>query len=342
MKYIKQLQVPILILYMLLAFPMFYFAYKFGILLQGYKDAESYLKLYENLSSPEVESPFNMRLISASIIHFMGKFGWCYSTECAIDAFPQFNKVYYFNNLFFNFFCISLTSYSICISFIKLGISKWLSFMSGMLYLLGFGTLFYLMMPGPDAFSVLVFTWLLYFYLQKHVAVVPFFLILILQREYYFLVFMIVAIMDFIKSKDRYYLLVWLLSILCFLTYFILRKTIFHTHHWAHQTSPEFLLHTLFNSDLQPIQLIKQTAMTMNIFFIYLGLIVYKWQKGLSINKHYLVILLYVIFEITILSYAATFGTNNGRYFYLNIPFILYLICLELKPLESKLISSQS
>ena len=269
MKYIKQLQVPVLILYMLLAFPMFYFAYKFGILLQGYKDAESYLKLYENLSSPDVESPFNMRLISASIVHFMGKFGWCYSTECAIDAFPQFNKVYYFNNLFFNFFCIALTSYSICISFIKLGISKWLSFMSGMLYLLGFGTLFYLMMPGPDAFSVLVFTWLLYFYLQKHVAVVPFFLILILQREYYFLVFMIVAIMDF-----------------------ILRKTIFHTHHWAHQTSPEFLLHTLFNSDLQPIQLIKQTAMTMNIFFIYLGLIVYKWQKGLSINKHYLVVLI--------------------------------------------------
>ena len=341
MKTIKSFQIPVLVVYVLLAFPMFYFAYKFGILLQGYKDAESYLKLYENLSNPEIESPFNMRLISSSIVHLLGKSGWYYSTECAIDAFPQCNKVYFFHNLMLNFLCIAFTSYSIFISFVKLGFSKWMSFMSGLLYLLGFGTLFYLMMPGPDALSVLLFTWLLYFYLKQHVAVVPFFLLLILQREYYFLVFMVIAIFDYFKSKEKFHLLVWLLSILSFMAYFVLRKTIFHTHHWAHQTSPGFLLHTLFNSDLQLGALIKQSAMTMNVFFIYLGLVVYKWQKGLAVNKHYLVIMFLLLAEITILSYAATFGTNNGRYFYLNIPLILYLICLELKPLESKLISSQ-
>jgi len=339
MKNISQLNLKVLIIFVLLTFPMFYFAYKFGVLLQGYKDAESYLKLYANLSSPDVEAPFNMRLISASIIHFMDKLGLMYNTECAIDAYPQFDKSLFFNNIFFNFICLALTGYSMFRIFTKLGFNQLVSFLAGTIYLLGFGTLFYLIMPGPDALSVLIFTWIVYFYVQKSYYVAPLFVMLILQREYFFLSFMVISFMDYFKHKNRYYIYVFAINIACFLVYFALRKTIFHTIHWSHQTSPKFLLTTLFNSDLQLIPLIKQSLMTMNLYLIYIFILIYKKSKGLTINTHHLMITLLMLAEITILSYAATFGTNNGRYFYLNIPYFLYLMLLELQPFYKNLLA---
>lgn len=332
----------ILMIYVLLAFPMFYFAYKFGILLQGYKDAESYLKLYADLRSPEVEAPFNMRLISASIIHLMDKAGLMYNTECAIDAYPQFDKSLFFNNIFFNFFCISFTAFSLFRMFVLLNFNKLVSFLAGTIYLLGFGTLFYLMMPGPDALSVLIFTWVVYFYVKKSYMLLPLMLMLILQREYFFLSFMVISVMDYFRHKNKYHLIVFILNIVCFLIYFILRKTVFHTWHWEHQTSPGFLVNTLFNSDLQLIPLIKQTMMTMNIYLVYIFLLIYKRKRGMSIDTHHLLITLLMLAEITMLSYAATFGTNNGRYFFMNIPYFLYLIMLEFKSFYPELLKDNS
>lgn len=342
MKKITQLNLPVLLIYVLLAFPMFYFAYKFGVLLQGYKDAESYLKLYENLRSPEVEAPFNMRLISAGLVHFMDKIGLMYYTECAIDSYPQFNKSLFFNNIFLNFFCISLTSFSLFTIFKKLNFNVLFSFLAGVLYLVGFGTLFYLMMPGPDAVSVLIFTWIIYFYIKKSYALIPLMLMLVLQREYYFLSFLVIAAMDYLKHRQKYFIYIFVLNILGFAFYFILRKTIFHTYHWQHQTSPKFLITTLFNSDLQLVPLVKQTMMTMNLYLIYIFILVYKKMKGLTINTHHLIITLLILVEITILSFAATFGTNNGRYFYLNMPYFLYLMMLEMKCFYPKLLDFNS
>jgi len=342
-KKLQNLNLQILLVYVLLVFPMFYYVYKFGVLLMGYDDVKSYLKLYENLNSPEVPAPFNMRLISATCIHYMDKLGLMYPTECSIDAYPLVNKRIFFNSIFFNFFCISATSYSLFMIFIKLGFSKIMSFIAGVIYLLGFGTIFYLMMPGPDALSVLIFTWLVYHYIQRSYWVLPFFVALIFQREYYFLVFMVISLMDFFKfGKNKYHLSVFIFSILSFGAYFILRKTIFHTTHWSHQTSPEFLWSTLWENDLKLIPLIKQSLMTMNVFLIYIFILIYKKFKGFSINKHNLYVSLLLLTQITILSFAATFGTNNGRYFYLNIPFFLYFILLELKPFKLVLTTEES
>jgi hypothetical protein len=263
-----------------------------------------------------------------------------YNTECSIDAYPLVNKRIFFNSIFFNFFCIAATSFSLFVVFVKLNFSKLLAFMAGMAYLLGFGTIFYLMMPGPDALSVLIFTWVVYFYIRRSYWALPLFVALIFQREYYFLAFIVIALMDFLKhGKNRYCLTIFIFSILCFGAYFILRKTIFHTSHWSHQTSPEFLWATLWENDLQLVPLIKQSLMTMNIYLVYIFILVYKKIKGFSINKHHLYVTLVLLVEITALSFAATFGTNNGRYFYLNIPLFLYYILEELKPFNLALVS---
>jgi hypothetical protein len=332
-KKVQNLHLHVLFVYVLLVFPMFYYVYKFGVLLMGYDDVKSYLKLYENLNDPSVPSPFNMRLISATCIHYMDRMGLMYNTECSIDTYTWVNKRIFFNSVFFNFFCITATSFSLFLIFVKLKFSRIMAFLAGLTYLLGFGTIFYLMMPGPDALSVLIFTWVVYFYIQKSYWMLPFFFSLVLQREYYFLAFMVIALMNyFALGRQKYHLWVFISSIIGFGIYFVLRKTVFHTSHWSHQTSPEFLWSTLWENDLQLVPLIKQSLMTMNVYLIYIFILVYKKMKGLSINRHHLYVTLVVLAQITILSFAATFGTNNGRYFYLNIPLFLYYILLELKP----------
>lgn len=342
MKTISRLNLKMLLVYVLLAFPMFYFVYKFGVLLQGYKDAESYLRLYENLASPDVEAPFNMRLISATIIHYMDKLGLMYYTECSIDKYPQFDKSLFFNNVFLNFFCIALTGFSLFRIFTKLGFNQVFAFLAGVIYLLGFGTLFYLMMPGPDALSVLIFSWVVYFYIRKSYMTIPLFALLILQREYFFLSFMVIAFMDYFKYKDKYYIKMFAVNLGCFLVYVLLRKTLFYTHHWNHQLTFKFFFYTLFHSDLQLVPLIKQSLMTMNVYLIYIFLLVYKKIKGMSINRHHLWVTLAMLAEITFLSFVMTFGTNNGRYFFLNIPYFLYLILLELKPFYKQLLAYET
>lgn len=330
MRFILKYNVHVLLVYILLTFPIFYFVYKFGVLLGGYDDAKSYLKLFENLGSKEVPTPFNMRLLSASCVHFLEKTGLFYNTECSIDMHTFVNKRIFFNNVFFNFICISLTAFSLFLIFVKLNFSKLLSFLAGIIYLLGFGTIFYLMMPGVDALSVLIFTWVVYFYIQKSYWIVPLFMLLIFQREYYFLVFMVITVMDYFKYKrHKYYLHVFILSVVSFLIYYALRKTIFYTDHWNFQTSPGYLISSLLKFDFPFLSLIKQSLMTMNIYFIYLFILIYKKAKGFNINKHFLYTSLMVLFQITALSFA-TFGNNNGRYFCLNIPLILYYMLYEL------------
>lgn len=319
-----------MLIYTLLAFPIFYFVYKFGVLLGGYDDAKSYLKLFDDLGSKEVPTPFNMRLLSATCIHLLQKTGMIYNTECAIDMYTFVNKRIFFNNIFFNFICISLTSFSLFLIFVKLNFSKFLSFFVGVLFLLGFGTVFYLMMPGVDSLSVLIFTWVVYFYIQKSYWIIPLFLMLIFQREYYFLVFMVITPMDFFKyQKDKYYLRVFFIAVFSFIIYYILRKTFFYTDHWNFQTSPKYLITSFFKFDFPIVSLIRQSLMTMNIYFVYLLILLYKKHKGLSINTHFLNISIIILLEITALSFA-TFGNNNGRYFCLDIPLILYYIIFEL------------
>jgi len=333
-KFIFKNSLHIILLYTLMAFPLFYFVYKFGVLLAGYEDAKSYFKLFADLSSKEVPSPFNMRLVSPLLIQLLHKTGLFYNTECAMDAFPQFDKTYFFSNVFYNFLCVILTCFSLFVVFSKLGFSQFLSFTSGLLYLLGFGTVFYMMMPGVDALSVLIFTWLLYFYLKKSYMLIPLLLLLIFQREYYFLVLMVMTIMDYFKyGKIKYYLHVFLVATFCWTVYFLLRKYVFMTPHWHYQTKADRLIDALLNIRIDLVTMARQTLMTMNIYFIYILILLHKKSKGYKINMYYLYMTLILFVQITILSIATTSGNNNGRYFYFATPFFLYLILLEVSTL---------
>src|SRR5688572_9594016 len=92
----------------LLAYPMLYYAYKYGTPEFGGLDVYSYLKLYSDWDFAHVDSPFNQRLVSSFAVFLIHKSGLNYPTETAIAALKIDPQVY-FSALFFNFLCVIAT-----------------------------------------------------------------------------------------------------------------------------------------------------------------------------------------------------------------------------------------
>lgn len=319
-------------IYFLLAFPLFYFVYKYGDPGFGLKDFFDYYKLYENWDLANVDAPFNMRLLSSFVVYLLNQTGLHYDTEIAFDSY-NLNKQVFFNAVFFNFLCVASTCLLIFTTVRRYIHDILVSFVAGLLYLLGFGTIFFELMPITDALSVLLFAWVFSTYLAKQYTIVFPLLLLILQREYVFLALGLIALIDLVKLKERYYFHVLLISVVSFAAYYVLRKTIFYTPTYDHQASPGYFLESVTSLQFPLWPYIKQTMMTTNIFVLYLLLILYKKGKSLTIDKLAFWKLLLLFVQINVISFAAVFGNNTGRYFYILVPMVIFYLALEINPL---------
>ncbi len=313
-------------IFLLLAFPMFYFVYKFGTPYLGMIDFFDYYKLYENMDYKSADSPLNMRLVGSFFVYCMNKMGLFYDTATQIDNAP-FEKRIYFNAVFFNYICVALTSTSIFAIARKLSHSVLMSFLGGLIYLLGFGTIFFGFMPLTDAFSMLLFSIAFGCYMQKSKLIHVLFLVMIFQREYFFFAFGLIALIDFIKVREKYYLQISASTILCFVLYFIIRKTVFETSRYAYQTDTQALLTGFMTLKFPLLPFIKQLAMTLNVFILYFGIVLYKKWKRISYHQQNFVKVNLLFLQLIVLSFLLGLGNNSGRYFYMLTPmFIIYLL----------------
>lgn len=320
------------ILYALLAFPSFYFVYKFGNPLYGTNDFFSYYQLYQNWDIQAVEAPFNMRLLSSFFVFIFNKIGFYYETAAAFDQF-KLSKQVFFNAVLLNYVWIITTCVVICQTVQKYLHQPLISFFSGLLYLLGFGTLFYEMMPITDALSVLLFAIIFRLYLAQSYLIIGPLVLLILQREYVFLALGLITVLDFLKLKSNYYLHVLVACVLCFLTYYTLRKTLFFTPRFDYQASPTYFIENVFTLKFPLWPYIKQVCMTLNITLIYLLIIGYKKMKKMSIDTYNFLKITLLFLQINVISFVAAFGNNTGRYFYILIPLVIFQLVKEVQPL---------
>ena len=319
-------------MYALLAFPMFYFVYKYGTPDFGMKDFYDYYKLYSNWDLEHVDAPFNMRLLSTFFVYLMNKAGLHYNTSVAF-AQTGLSQQVFFNAVLFNYLCITATCSVLFLLLRKYTQNTLLSFSGGTLYLLGFGTMFFEFMPITDAFSVLFFAVILYFYLTKNYLVFLPLLLMIIQREYIFMALGLVALMDYWKYREKFFLHILLGCVLCFAIYFVLRKTVFYTPKYDHQASFSFFLSSLFKLKFELGPYIKQTMMTLNLFILYFLIIAYKKYKKMSFDSFEALKLFLLFLQINLISFAAVFGNNTGRYFYILVPLIIFYLVKEVKPL---------
>jgi hypothetical protein len=330
------------LIYTSLAFPLFYFVYKFGNPEPIAHDFFQYYRLYRDMDFNNVIAPLNMRLAGAFVVNLFYNAGLSYNTQIAFDAWAEqgFEKPVFFCAVFFNFLCVSAT----CLVLFRIArryAGTYLSFCAGLLYLFGFGTVFYGLMPLTDAFSILLFALFLYSYLKKsYVALLPL-LLLILQREYLILAIFLISLLDFITSRSRYHLYCTVFSILCFAAYFILRKTVFYNSALDFQTRPESLWKGLTSINFPIAEFVRQTFLTMNLVFVYLGVVLWKRFNRHPVNGFELLKISLLFVQVNLLSFAGVLGNNNGRYFYMVVPLIIVLIIREVAPILQALAEPQ-
>ena len=322
-------------LFLLVAFPLFYFVYKFGDPEPLAHDFFQYYYLYKDFDVSHVIAPHNMRLAGPFFVNLLYKMNVFYDTACAFDKYASwgFLKQVYFDALLFNFFCVAATCAVVFCILKKQFHDILLSFIGALLYLLGFGTMFYELMPLTDSFSVLLFAVVFYLYLEKNYMIIIPLAVIIFQREYILIALGTLAFMDLIYTKRKYYLHLVLICVSFFVIYFVLRKTLFYTPHLDFQASGHFFLNSLFKMNFPVWQYLKQTAMTLNLFWIYLGVIFYKSLMSIPINKFDLLKNIVLFAQINLICHVAGHGTNCGRYFYLVVPFTIYVLIKEVFPL---------
>ena len=325
----------LLLLYLAFAFPLFYFVYKFGDPEPLAHDYFQYYHLFLGRDVSQVIAPHNMRLAGAFFVHFIYKLNLFYDTACAADKYQSwgFLKQIYFCAIFFNWLCIALTStliYKVLFTEIQ---HRLYAFIGGLIYLLGFGTIFYCMMPLTEAFSILVFTVFLLFYRKKSYWIFAPLCVLIFQREYLLIITATLCLLDYFKEKKLYYFWAFVLSVLAFAVHYGLRKTIFFTAHLDYHSNPSFMLHHFMEPSINILEYLRQLALGLNLFFIYLVVVLVLKKRGVSIDQQAFKVLCILFLEVNLISIAGGHGNNAGRYFYLAIPLVIFALIKEIKKL---------
>lgn len=321
--------------FLLLSFPLFYFVYKYGDPEPLAHDFFQYYRLYKNLDVANVNAPFNMRLVGAAVVRLFYEFNFFYDTETAFDKYQQwgFLKQVYFNAVCFNWLCVVATCTMLYRMIRSGGLPSMFAFLGGLLYLFGFGTLFYHLMPLTEACSALLFTWFLWMYLKKNYWGLLPLALLIFQREYLLLAVGLMTLMDWLKWRDRYFIIHAVAACLCFVIYYILRKTVFYTTALDFQSRPDNMLLNLLNPGLNWGEYWKQFLLTANLLLLYMGLVAFKYYRNSKVNGYEFLRIVLLLLQVHLLSISGGHGNNAGRYFYLLVPLIIIQLVNEAAPL---------
>jgi hypothetical protein len=320
----------VLFVLLMLSYPLFYFSYKYTLPDMGGADYFHYLHLYESWDVESTEAPFNMRIVGSYGTHLFNKAGLHYDTETVFaTVHPELSQQTFFNALFFNYLCVLVSAFVMFHTAKARLNSRLLAFIGSLVFLLGFGTVFFLLKPANDACGVLLIAAGFHYYLKKSAWVYPILLLCVFQREYALMVFGMLAAVDYFFERHRYFAAVLLASIASFGLYYILRKTIFYSPLHDGQTKPGFFLQSLLHPEVAWGPFIKQLALSCNLLWLYAAVVVYKMWNGIAFNKRFLTIVLVLFVQVIFMSIAAGFGNNTGRIFYFTSPLILFFVLLE-------------
>lgn len=92
----------------------------------------------------------------------------------------------------------------------------------------------------------------------------------------------------FYNSPKPVFLFVFLSNCLFFVLYLVLRKTVFYTPHLDYQASAGHFMSSVFQPNFPWALYLKQLAMTLTLFYLYLLIILYKKWNKMEINGLYL------------------------------------------------------
>lgn len=323
------------LLFLFLAFPLFYFAYKFGDPDQVAHDFYHYYALYLQFDVTNTKAPFNMRLVGAFFIFIIYQSGIYYDTETRFDAYaPYMKEDVWFAAVFFNFLMVAATATLIAKiyeNYFQPNPNKdpLHAVLAGAIYLLGFGTLFFDLMPLTEAASTCLFAGMIWLLLKGSYWLLPVMALCVFQREYLLVLIGLLAIGYEQQKSRKYYIVIIGWSLILFLTYFFIRGKWFYNPELNHQTSVLGMMNQMKTLGVSISVMLKQSMMSLNVVLLYLILFVYKRFKRMSVYSLGFKLVIGILFVTLVVTLAGGLGTNFGRLFYLASPLVACLLVKE-------------
>jgi hypothetical protein len=329
--------------YFLLSYAFLYFAYKYFSPSIACVDFFNYYPLYKNFDIKSVGTPFNTRLLNPLIVFVFNKLGIYYNTVISFQN-PHIDQSVFFNALLVSYLAVvftALTVYLTCYNYFK---NKLFSFLVGLFYLLGGGTVVFCINPATDAFSVLLLALIFKSYTEKSKWIYLLLLLAVFQREYIFMVISLIAIIDFWFDKKnlKKYLSVVVASVICFGIYMILRNTILYTPAHPEQLQYDQYISRLLFPEINFAEYIRQGLFTQNVLIAYLFVVIYKLIKTHTIVRKNSWIIFLLLLQINFICLIALLGNNIGRIFYMTTPILLFYLAIEVYPMYTKYQLNQS
>jgi len=335
------------VVYALITYPVFYFAYKFNLPKFGSSDIYHYLRMYQDpLNFSNADGPFVYRQFSAVIVHLVEKSGFYYDTQISFND-PNFSQRFYFAIIFVNWVSLLIGSSFISTYFEKNNGSsnhRALIILVCVIFFLTFSTLFHGLSESPDGVSVALAMGCYVAYKSKSVFIFGFLLFVsIFQRELiapmFGTVFLVTIAYKFYSRAPVERSLIWmfLLSILCSVTYLVIRIIIFPDLSGTHdnQISISDSLNTFTNTTLN-VDFFRQVFLTQNLLILTLFLYFFFIPSIDRINDKILSAdlraVLSVFFCLMFFGLAAGIGNNIGRILMYGTPFYMALLfrCFQL------------
>lgn len=323
-------------LFFLFGYPIFYFVYKFGdVRINGLNDYLSYYKLYKDFAIFEIDQAYLPRLFSSYLVYALNKFGWYYDVVIA-QQLEGYDQSVYFNAILVNFLGAIGTGFvlhKIAFDHTK---NFLVSHIPGILYFLSYGLIAWGAYALVDGFAVFLFVLAFYFYTKRSYWVFLVLFISIFQRDLILVSLGALAFIDILlvytkqKRINRFLSFVFIWSLACFITMFILRLTIFKTFTIYAVPASEYL--QIFN---QPRYshgtFFRAIFFSQNLLLFYLiTSIWFKVNHGVYLNNRNLTRILFVFGVIAIMSIIIKVPLEIGRYSSIFSPLIPLFLTLDL------------
>lgn len=327
-------------LFLFVAYPSFYYSYKFGSPdVSGQFDFYDYYPVYADFDFDKVEAPYNMRLVSTSFVYLLGKTGFYYPVETSYKN-ENVKQSVYFQAIFVHFLAAALTAFLIWLIVFKHTGDMVVGLVSGALYILQYGTLFWGAGGLTDGFSALMFVLMIYLLLNKSYWLGPLLLLSVFQREAIILGMGAAAggylVWEYVKTKkiSRYYIYALVLSVVSFALFMYLRKTLFFTPKYAHHLEATAYFNKFDEHEFSLFTYLRGTIFSQNIGAIYLIVLAVKYRLKQSINIAHVGIIFGMFFFFHLIRAAINPAFFQvGRHMYMVSGLMIVYLGMEMKPL---------
>lgn len=330
------------LLFLFFAFPLFYFVYKFGDPDQIAHDFYHYYGLYDQFDVVHTKPPFNMRFIGAFFIYLIHQLGIYYNTETRFDQYAHYmQEEVWFAAVFFNFLMVAATATLITKLYSRYYTSSnnydlLHGVLAGLVYLLGYGTMFFDLMPVTEAFSTFLFVVMLWFYHKHSYWLVPLLVVCVFQREFLLLLMVCMCLFYQNKESTKYFKRIAIIACVLLLAYFFIRSRWFYNPELHHQTNIMAMFHQMQTLGVSATLMVKQSVISLNLFLIYLFVVGYKYFGNTPVYSKGFYTLIAMLGMAAVVTLAGGLGTNFGRMFYLATPLLACLLVKEAASLSNR------